>query len=399
MHLLKCTFKCIALLLLLATTTQAQKKFNNWYFGFHAGISFNTPTPTLLPPTTMDQFEGCAAISDNTGALLFYTDGITVWDKNNNAMPNGTGLGGSRSTTQSSLIVPMPGDDEKYYLFTMEDETRSGDLRYSIVDMSLNAGNGDIIPGAKNIFLSTNNTEALVAANPTNCNTWVLTHQRDNNRFEARLVTHSGIGTPVPSNVGAIHNSVGNFPVFPTNIIGLMKVSRNNQKIAVATAGRLEELFDFDPGTGQVSNPISLPITAPNLGYGICFSPDDSKVYVSEAAGSQGNGYNIFQFDLSGGNAATIINSKTLLGLVQAPLAVAGDLQVAPDDKIYFTRPMISYLGVIPFPDLKAPQCGFINNGISLGTAVSYWGLPNQIRAGNRVPKIRLGNDTILCPG
>jgi hypothetical protein len=36
--------------------------------------------------------EGCATISNSSGQLLFYTDGITVYNRNHQVMPNGTGL-------------------------------------------------------------------------------------------------------------------------------------------------------------------------------------------------------------------------------------------------------------------------------------------------------------------
>ena len=123
-------------------------------------------------------------------------------------MPNGAALGGNYSTSQSALIVPMPGSTSRFYIFTMTDWIGSGDLRYSIVDLNLTAGNGDIVATSKNILLSTNQAEKLVSASATNCGVWVLTHQRNNNRFEGRLVTAAGISNPVFSDVGSVHNAV-----------------------------------------------------------------------------------------------------------------------------------------------------------------------------------------------
>ena len=62
--------------------------------------------------------EGSSSISDSNGQLLFYTDGVTVWDKNNAVMQNGTGLMGNGSSTQSALIVPCTCD--KYFIFTTD---------------------------------------------------------------------------------------------------------------------------------------------------------------------------------------------------------------------------------------------------------------------------------------
>ena len=48
---------------------------NYWYFGYKAGLNFNTSPPTPLADGELSTNEGCSAISDNLGNLLFYTDG------------------------------------------------------------------------------------------------------------------------------------------------------------------------------------------------------------------------------------------------------------------------------------------------------------------------------------
>jgi len=66
----------------------------------------------------MDTNEGCSVLSDSNGALLFYTVGRTVWNKFHQVMKNGTGLPGHSSSTQSALIVPKPGSEYIYFIFT-----------------------------------------------------------------------------------------------------------------------------------------------------------------------------------------------------------------------------------------------------------------------------------------
>ena len=51
---------------------------NYWYFGDKAGLNFNTSPPTALTDGQLNTFEGCATISDNNGALLFYTSNILL---------------------------------------------------------------------------------------------------------------------------------------------------------------------------------------------------------------------------------------------------------------------------------------------------------------------------------
>lgn len=376
-------------LLFLSSNTGAQNIYTNWYFGQVAGITFNTNPPTAIQGSQMDTSEGCASISDDAGNLLFYTDGVNVWDRNHTAMPNGSGLLGSSSSTQSALIVPIPNSNSMFYIFTIQDCLSTGDLRYSIVDMNLNFGNGDIVPTSKNIFLSTNQTEKLVAASATNCGIWVLTHQRDNNKFEARLVTGNGISNPIFSEAGSIHVDIN-------DLVGAMKVSKNNLKIGLTTRSQIIELLDFNPTTGLVSNPIALfPNIGNEAGYGACFSPDNSKFYILEV-NMLNFSCDIFQFDISSTNPATILNSKQYVGTTTN----IGDLQIGPDNKIYFITGWYSnFLGVIPNPNLESPACGFILQGVNLGAAVSTYCLPNEIRTAGSGNEVYLGNDTTICSG
>ena len=104
---------------LSSTFLFAQGEANVWYFGENAGLDFNSGSPVSLNNGKLNTVEGCATISDNNGNLLFYTDGIIVYDRNHNIMQNGTGLHGDPSSTQSALIVPKPLDPNIYFVFTV----------------------------------------------------------------------------------------------------------------------------------------------------------------------------------------------------------------------------------------------------------------------------------------
>jgi len=100
-------FLPLFILTILTTTLTAQKEANIWYFGHNAGLDFNSGTPIPLLDGAMNTDEGCASIADEEGSLLFYTDGTFVWNKNHEQMPNGDGLLGHKSSTQSGVIVPL----------------------------------------------------------------------------------------------------------------------------------------------------------------------------------------------------------------------------------------------------------------------------------------------------
>ena len=212
--------------------TFAQKEANIWYFGNQAGIDFNPVTPVPLINGVMSTMEGCASIANkNTGQLLFYTDGITVWNKNHLVMPNGNGLMGEPSSTQSAVIVPGPGsNDTLFYIFTVDDLAGPNGLRYSVVNMNLNMGLGDIILSSKNTLLETPVTEKITAIRHANKqDIWVISHRWNSDQFMAYLVTPSGLNTiPVVSSVGNVHSGV------QVNAIGYLKGSPDGSRLALA---------------------------------------------------------------------------------------------------------------------------------------------------------------------
>ena len=150
---------------------------NYWYFGQNVGLDFSTDPPTVTTNSAMNVLEGCATACDpNSGALHFYTNGISVWDATDNLMPNGTGLIGSNTSTQSALVVPNSAHAGTYYLFTT-DGNGASNLLYSEIDMSLNGGLGEVLSATKNTTLDGPVAEKITATKHANgTDYWVLVH-------------------------------------------------------------------------------------------------------------------------------------------------------------------------------------------------------------------------------
>ncbi|MBP6391037.1 MAG: hypothetical protein KA175_09160 [Flavobacteriales bacterium] len=129
-------YRPLLVCLMLAPFNGAAQNENKWWFFGEAGVDFNGPQPIAYFNSAMDQTEGSASISDDQGNLLFYTDGVQVWNRNDQAMPNGSGLMGHSSSTQSALIVPRPSACGLYYIFTTYASCIGTPLHYSVVDMS-----------------------------------------------------------------------------------------------------------------------------------------------------------------------------------------------------------------------------------------------------------------------
>src|SRR5690554_6495488 len=102
------------LFILSMSVSYSQGEANIWYFGYNAGLDFNSGTPVALTDGELYTNEGCATISNSQGELLFYTDGVTVYNRHHQVMQNGTGLLGHSSSAQSATVVPKPGYADLY---------------------------------------------------------------------------------------------------------------------------------------------------------------------------------------------------------------------------------------------------------------------------------------------
>ena len=352
----------------MSQETWAQGEANIWYFGNNAGIDFNSGTPVALDDSAMTTLEGCSTISDASGSLLFYTDGITVYDRSHNIMQNGTGLLGSSSSANSSVVIPRPGNPNIYYIFTTDDEFMGNNgLNYSEVNMTLNGGFGAVTAN-KNILLETNTTEHLSAVrHGTDGSIWVAAHKLNSNQIVVFNVTNTGVNmTPVTSNVGwSLSGSVG-----------LYKFSPNGSFLGMTSFVDTEglALFDFNNNTGVVSGfkaikSFMTPSTLDYGGYGLEFSADSNVLYLDSDA-------DLFQYDLSINTEAAIVASEFLVGATGSGTA----LQLGPDEKIYKVDD--NFLDVINNPEVLGAGSNFVASAVPLAPGTTgVFGLPSYIQS------------------
>ncbi|MFD0797316.1 T9SS type B sorting domain-containing protein [Maribacter chungangensis] len=386
---------------LFGLCTNAQQEASIWYFGRNAGLDFSTGVPTAITDGQTFTNEGTATISDSNGDLLFYTDGSTVWNRNHDIMPNGSGLNGDFSSTQSAIIIPLPENDTIYYVFTVDDGGEENGFQYTIVDITLDGGLGDVT--TKNVLLTTPTAEKLTAVqHANNRDIWVLTHQYGTNNFLAYLVTPAGINTvPVTTAIGK------EYPILEYGLgtRGYMKVSPDGSMVAIASFLHLE-LLKFDDTNGVFSDPIVLNDYYANrfnldnflLHYGVEFSPDSSKLYCSSDIREvfMPITYNITQFDISSYTTNDIQDSA--VELVHKSNLRPGAMQLALDGKIYVSLDAKPSLGVINEPNTSGLACDYVENAIELNSGISVLGLPPFIQSyflvGIEVENLCSGNGT-----
>jgi hypothetical protein len=382
-------------LIIISTTCFGQKQGNNWYFGYGTGLNFSSGIPAIIVggmtgadvPAGSNQ-EGTASISDSAGNCLFYTGGRTIWNRLHTPMPNGANIMGGVSSTQSSLIVPLPDNDSILYVFTTDEFQGFNDhppqkgYRYSVVNMCLDKGNGDVISGQKNILLCDSSTEKLTACQDANGNGyWIIGHKMFSNEFYSWHLTSNGISNAVISSIGSIHgwNKV-NSTWTAGSAQGQMKINASGNKLAVAISNfdpAYLELFDFDNLNGVVSNFCHLVIDSSLQMriFGVEFSPDDSKLYATLSGGS--GKHRIYQFNMNanGGNCDSIMTSKFKLAELNNFGTVG--IQIAPNDKIYVVESS-HQLGCINSPNLSGFSASFDSLAFSCANTGNFM-LPNFI--------------------
>ena len=400
------------LLLLCFRSLIAQNQANIWYFGSNGetGFDFNTSPPSILRDGKISSTEGTAVMADSSGNLLFYTDGITVYNRKHNIIESG--LFGNESSTQSALIVPHPGDENIYLIFTTDafelGETTNRGLNYSMVDMRLNNGLGGMVFKNKTLFL--NSTEKLTAVQAVDCRQiWVISHPYGTDEYYTYLVDQNGLNpNPVISKVGLPHSSL-NAPLISTSQ-GQLTVSSNGKFLACAIQagdnGGWLELYDFDNTSGKIYNPRLLSDMIPEDStpegfkgfYGVAFSPDNTKLYAAHRL------LPLFQFDLLNLKAGPAqIASKNVERLQLAPDGkIYGTLSYPPDD-FYFPEYNGKYLCLINQPNNGGKACDYVEQAIFLGeNAIVHASLPNFIQSyfyrGNDVSEVDF-NALDLCAG
>lgn len=365
--------KKIVILLMFSivlSEAQAQHEFDKWIFGNGVGLDFTSGSPVVIS-SNINGWDNSASIADSLGNLLFYSNGEKLYDKNGNLMPNGSGLYGDTTGGNSATIVKQPGNDSLYYVFTNDDGfTNNYGFGYSVVNMNLNGGLGDVVSAQKNVSVLANNTEKVVPIKHADgTNIWILTHENSNNTFKAFLLTPDGLQTtPIVSNVGSSYSGGQDF-------LGQLTVNKQGNRIAAAVFDAAKiELFSFNNYLGFVSNPIA--ITGYSNAIGVEFSPDGSKLYATGLLSQD-----LTQFNLSTYTQSAIAASATSVGSIPASWATyrGGYLQLGPDDKIYVVPTFSSNIGVVGSPNTLGSGCNYNGTAINLSPKTVDAGLVSKI--------------------
>ena len=347
----------------------SQGEWNKWCFGEYITLDFNSGNPIKIANNAMWAPEGTISVSDSLGNLLFYSDGSKVWDRNNNVMPNGTGLHGIWNVEKAVFAVPALINDSTYYLFTVGNDGTGAywGLEYSIIDMKMNGGYGAVVPSMKNIPVNAADSSynyLYGIRHHNNRDVWIVTKQHPcypgtTFRYMSFLLTPSGLDTvPVISNT-LIPNS-GSQP-------GMLRISPDGTKFFGSGVSTFSEFYHFNDETGVISPLFRFTIQDPNgqsKPVYAEFSRNNHYLYVTGGASYPNS---LFQFDAMRTDSLQFQKSQVFLG------TGCFAMQLAPDGKIYLDAHSVNMpygvvdsMHVINNPDLGGVACNFQKNVLSL---------------------------------
>ena len=370
---------------------------NHWVMGYNAlmgfpwggiEINFSNGIPdTSRVSREMEFYVTNAIISDTTGNLLFYSNGIYLANANNDTMQNGDNLNpgtfannfqGGMPLTQANMIIPVPNDLNKYYLFH---ETCSyfGNLLqpfqlfYTLIDISLDGGQGAVISKNNIIVQDTLQRGELAATRHANGRDWwLIFHKVNSDLFYKLLITPYGIST-----------NTQNFGTLRSNYGGSSAFSPDGTKFVHYNVDTDIDIFNFDRCSGILSNYINIPINDSAYVGGVSFSPNSNVLYVSSVL-------NVYQFDLSSSNIPSSIQTvATWDGFFSPspPFATNFFLSLlGPDGKIYINSTnSVLDMHVINNPDSLGLACDIQQHSLHL-PAYNFATIPN-------FPNYYLGRD------
>jgi large repetitive protein len=328
---------------------------HNWYFGnTKDGIRFNRGTNKSQAVTNQSipfGTGGSAVATDPaTANLLFYTDGTRVYDGCHLAMPNGTGLLGNSSANQPAVICPVPGQPDKYYIFTNSANfTTGGSIASSVVDLS-QLGNAAAQPGLgvveaanKNAAVPglANRSESMIVIPHSNgTDYWLVTHQNGSADYSATLInaasyTAGTFTTTLSSGVGGPPAAL---PITVSNFSYNHKL--NKLAVSVQSTKDDSQILNFNPTTGAITfdryilNSGVITATSPSM-YDIQWDIKGGQYLYISRIGEPGIPADVIQYDYINSTSTTTILSSVLPSAVSATISKSFGLQLASDSAIY----------------------------------------------------------------
>jgi len=354
---------CYILFTLVSNLAYSQKEATHWVFGDGVHLVIDKNKFQRLSDVSLTSYEGCSSISDSTGNLLYYSNGVDVYDGKHQPI-NGSGfLKSYLSCAQSSVFIKA--NRNEYFLIT---NNGLNGLYYSRIVYNEKTGNSDFEFLNKKLWCSV--TEQMASFTRSSDNkTWLITHESIGNKFLSILFGNFGPEKIIESPVGIdVHPSKISPPI--SEKIGMAKISPDGHWLAVTNRiGNRLDLFCFNQKSGAICNQLELISNHPWI-YGLEFSSSSNRLFVGNVSVPMDT---IYQFDLN----KSLPDIKKSIQVVAISSKNNGGIQLGVDGNIYLFGPQ--FIGKISNPDSTLPYFNYNDSFLNLVNRQSQFatGLPS----------------------
>lgn len=291
----------IIISLLFSNLVSAQLSDRLWLGGYNEfpgnpgngqfQLWFSETGPIVSQQTLAFNFESTVAAATSPGGeILFYSNGCEIANRLHQVMPNGSGLNPGELSDQicpwkgylvpqGAMVLPMPGDSSQFYLIHMgaayepQRKLKLGPLYYSVVDMTLDNGRGDVV--SKNIVVLNGDLTSFTAIRHGNGRDWWLLAPEFNNViWHIFLISPQGI-QEFPTQMPAMGG-------YRCDHHGQIAVSLDGSRMAIWGDCKMT-LFDFNRCDGEIGPSFEMAIPAHWFaGGGVAFSPSGKYLYATD---------------------------------------------------------------------------------------------------------------------
>lgn len=395
--------KILFLLIILSvtgTSALCQKHDNIWLTGYEGGtlsppndsfgitiLDFSNqiePKITGYQNITLDIIGANTSMCDSAGNLLFYTNGVNIYNKNHKVMDNGNSINPGdmmygAQIPQSVIGLERHGYKNQYHLISVEDGPGyplGVSLRSNLIDIGLNNGLGKVLDKRKTIIQDSLIWGRITCAKHENGRDWWLIATKFHaDGYYSVLIQPDTIIVQEYSFEIPFSDGGGGVCFSPNGKYYAYIIHR------VTTEVPFIMLFDFDRCSGQLSNQRRQNLYNPiHFQSSVAFSPDSKLLYAFDDRVA-------YQYDLT---APDIFASETIIAEWNGSLYYNiwpnnwWQGQLAPDGRIYVNNSNSNVnLHRIRFPNRKGVACQFVQNDIATPT-INADDMPN-------LPNYRLG--------
>ena len=416
-----------SLLLLLSVGAQpvlAQKHDYIWPLGLGPGYSdyrffynFDEAGPSvILRSDTFSMGGYTASYSNKNGLLLFFSNGLKIFDSQGKVIENGEGL--NPTVEEWSNFKSYPGGQSGFFLENPENLNIvyfisldfgphpaqewpymfvGQNLMVATIDIAANNGAGKVIE--KNKILLTGTLMSPAACRHSNGRDWwILVSDADENRHYSILLDQEGFASPDTQLIGTKPNPIPFEGGNKNNFIVGNCFSPHGKYYADINDYLGFSIFEFDRCTGLLSaeRRVEYPSPLPShptwyrnrQGSGAVFSPNDSLFYKTTTFDPSlqpwtpaGRIAYLLQYDLSETDIAAkvdTINTSDWSFPFNMTEEYFYGAELAPDGRIYVVHEGVSYC-TVQYPNVRGKDCKFVHDkpffGVTIGSAIPY--MPN----------------------